>query len=243
MNQIAKQIEAELLALQDLKYRDFHCRLMPTVDPKTVIGVRTPALRKLAQKFQKTPEAEAFLTMLPHRYYEENNLHGFLIASMKDYNRVITELDRFLPYVDNWATCDLMSPKVFKKHLAQLLPEIQRWMSSDHTYTIRFGLGMLMSVYLDAAFRPEYLDWVAAVRSQEYYVNMMVAWYFATALAKQYETALPYLENRRLDPWTHNKAIQKAIESYRITDQQKAYLRTLKEKIGKISCTAKKLEG
>lgn len=243
MNQIEKQIEEMLFTLQDLKYRDFHCRLMPTVDPQTVIGVRTPALRKLAQKFQKDPEAETFLTMLPHRYYEENNLHGFLIASMKDYDRVITELDRFLPYVDNWATCDLMSPKVFKKHLAQLLPEIQRWMSSPHTYTIRFGIGMLMSFYLDAAFQPEYLDWVSAVRSQEYYVNMMVAWYFATALAKQYETALPYLENRRLDPWTHNKAIQKAIESYRITDQQKAYLRTLKEKIGKPPCDARKLEG
>ncbi len=226
-------VQEQLFALQDLKYRDFQCKLMPTVPTETVIGIRTPELRKYAKTFSKTPEAAEFLKILPHRYYEENNLHGFLIESMRDYGQVIAALDAFLPYVDNWATCDLMRPKVFQKHLPELLEEIRRWMASDRTYTIRFGMEMLMTFYLDEAFRPEYLDWVAEVRSQEYYVNMMIAWYFATALAKQYGAALPYIENHRLEPWTHNKAIQKAIESYRITEEQKMYLRTLKVKISK----------
>ena len=226
-------VQEQLFALQDLKYRDFQCKLMPTVPTETVIGIRTPELRKYAKTFSKTPEAAEFLKILPHRYYEENNLHGFLIESMRDYGQVIAALDAFLPYVDNWATCDLMRPKVFQKHLPELLEEIRRWMASDRTHTIRFGMEMLMTFYLDEAFRPEYLDWVAEVRSQEYYVNMMIAWYFATALAKQYGAALPYIENHRLEPWTHNKAIQKAIESYRITEEQKMYLRTLKVKISK----------
>ena len=226
-------VQEQLFALQDLKYRDFQCKLMPTVPTETVIGIRTPELRKYAKTFSKTPEAAEFLKILPHRYYEENNLHGFLIESMRDYGQVIAALDAFLPYVDNWATCDLMRPKVFQKHLPELLEEIRRWMASDRTYTIRFGMEMLMTFYLDEAFRPEYLDWVAEVRSQEYYVNMMIAWYFATALAKQYGAVLPYIENHRLEPWTHNKAIQKAIESYRITEEQKMYLRTLKVKISK----------
>lgn len=226
-------VQEHLFALQDLKYRDFQCKLMPTVPTETVIGIRTPELRKYAKTFSKTPEAAEFLKILPHRYYEENNLHGILIESMRDYGQVIAALDAFLPYVDNWATCDLMRPKVFQKHLPELLEEIRRWMASDRTYTIRFGMEMLMTFYLDEAFRPEYLDWVAEVRSQEYYVNMMIAWYFATALAKQYGAVLPYIENHRLEPWTHNKAIQKAIESYRITEEQKMYLRTLKVKISK----------
>ena len=228
-------IRDRLFELQDLSYRDFQCKLMPTVDPDTVIGVRTPELRKLAKSFSKEPEAEAFLRTLPHRYYEENNLHGFLIETMKDYSQVIAALDAFLPYVDNWATCDLMSPKIFKKHLPELREQIQVWMASSHTYTIRFGIEMLMTFYLDEQFQPEYLDWVADVHSEEYYVNMMIAWYFATALAKQYDAALPYLQEHRLEPWTHNKAIQKAIESYRITDEQKAYLRSLKVKLPKQS--------
>ena len=228
-------IRARLFELQDLSYRDFQCKLMPTVDPDTVIGFRTPELRKLAKSFSKEPEAEAFLRTLPHRYYEENNLHGFLIETMKDYSQVIAALDAFLPYVDNWATCDLMSPKIFKKHLPELREQIQVWMASSHTYTIRFGIEMLMTFYLDEQFQPEYLDWVADVHSEEYYVNMMIAWYFATALAKQYDAALPYLQEHRLEPWTHNKAIQKAIESYRITDEQKAYLRSLKVKLPKQS--------
>ena len=228
-------IRARLFELQDLSYRDFQCKLMPTVDPDTFIGVRTPELRKLAKSFSKEPEAEAFLRTLPHRYYEENNLHGFLIETMKDYSQVIAALDAFLPYVDNWATCDLMSPKIFKKHLPELREQIQVWMASSHTYTIRFGIEMLMTFYLDEQFQPEYLDWVADVHSEEYYVNIMIAWYFATALAKQYDAALPYLQEHRLEPWTHNKAIQKAIESYRITDEQKDYLRSLKVKLPKQS--------
>lgn len=214
--------------MQDIKYREFHCKLMPTVNPEAVIGVRTPELRKYAREFSKTPDAKVFFQILPHQYYEENNLHGFLIEGIKDYKSCVAALQEFLPYVDNWATCDLMKPQVFKKHLPELLEEIRKWICSDHTYTIRFGIGMLMSFYLDEAFDREYPELVAGVRSQEYYVNMMAAWYFATALTKQYETVLPYIENRRLDDWTHNKAIQKAVESSRITDEQKAYLRTLK---------------
>ena len=227
---VEQTVQARLFAMQDLPYRDFQCKLMPTVAAETVIGVRTPELRKFARAFAKTPEAADFLAILPHQYYEENNLHGFLIESMKDFDRAIAALDAFLPYVDNWATCDLMRPKVFRKHLPELLGPIRRWLASGETYTVRFGMEMLMAFYLDEAFRPDYLNWVAGVESGEYYVNMMAAWYFATALAKQYDAALPYIQERRLAPWTHNKAIQKAIESYRITDDRKAYLRTLKIK-------------
>lgn len=223
-------VQERLFELQDLKYRDFHAKLMPTVSKDCVIGVRMPALRKFAKEFGKTEEAKEFLKQLPHEYYEENNLHGCLIAGMKDYERCTEELDRFLPYIDNWATCDLISPKVFKKYLPELLKKIRVWISSEHTYVIRFGIGMLMSFYLDEAFEPEYPELVSQIRSEEYYVNMMIAWYFATALAKQYETVLPFIENRCLDKWTHNKAIQKAVESYRITDEQKAYLKTWKVK-------------
>lgn len=230
MKNIEQNVQNQLLALQDLQYRNFHCKLMPTVDPETVIGIRTPALRKFARAFAKTPEAAEFMQILPHKYYEENNLHGFLIEAIKDYDRAIAALNAFLPYVDNWATCDLIRPKLFRKHLPELLQQIQIWIASDHTYTIRFGIEMLMSFYLDEQFQSEYLELVSNVRSEEYYVNMMIAWYFATALAKQYEAALPYIQQYRLEPWTHNKAIQKAIESYRITDEQKNYLRGLKVK-------------
>lgn len=228
--EVTQFVQETLFGLQDLKYRDFHARLMPTVDSELVIGVRTPALRKFAKEFSKMPESEIFLTQLPHKYYEENNLHGFLIAGMKDYDRCIREVDRFLPYVDNWATCDLMSPKIFKKHLPELLEQIKVWIASEHTYVVRFGIGMLMSFYLDEAFDERYLEMVSSVRSEEYYVNMMIAWYFATALAKQYECTLPYIEEKRLEKWTHNKTIQKAVESYRITADQKKYLKTLKIK-------------
>lgn len=224
-------VQARLFALQDTEYRDFQCRLIPNVAPNTVIGVRTPELRKFAKDFAKEPEAAEFLRILPHRYFEENNLHGFLIERMKDYDRVIAALDAFLPFVDNWATCDQLRPGVFAKRPPQLREQIQIWMASGHTYTVRFGIEMLMCLYLDDAFLQEYLDWVAAIRSDEYYVNMMTAWFFATALAKQYDAALPYIEERRLAPWTHNKAIQKAVESYRIADAQKAYLRSLKVKL------------
>ena len=230
MMELREEILKRLLTLQDLKYKDFQAKLMPTVEKNTIIGVRTPELRRLAKEFAKRKDVGAFLDALPHGYYDENNLHGFILFEEKDFDRVISRVDAFLPYIDNWATCDLLSPKVFMKHKAELLPHIRRWLASGKVYTVRFGIEMLMSHYLDEDFAPEYPDWVAAVRSEEYYVNMMIAWYFATALAKQYEAALPYLVEQRLAPWTHNKTIQKAIESYRITDEQKAYLRSLKRK-------------
>ena len=224
------QLQEQLFAMQDLEYRDFHSRLMPTIDKDTIIGVRTPELRKFAKEFSKTAEKDMFLDDLPHQYYEENNLHGFLLEMEQDYDCLMERLEAFLPYVDNWATCDMMRPKVFKKHLGELLPRVERWLSSNDTYTVRYGIGILLSFYLDEEFQPKFLERVAQIRSKEYYVNMMIAWYFATALAKQYEFALPYIEEQRLDKWTHNKTIQKAIESYRITKEQKQYLRTWKRK-------------
>lgn len=221
-------IHARLMELQDAGYRDFQVKLLPTVDPGTIIGVRTPELRKLAREIAKTPEAAAFLAELPHATFEENNLHGFILSGMKDYGACLEAVDRFLPYVDNWATCDQMSPKVFGRHPQELLSEIRRWMASSHTYTIRFGVGMLMNHYLDEQFDPIQLEWVAGLRSEEYYVNMMIAWYFATALAKQYAAALPLIEGRRLAPWTHAKAIQKAVESCRVSEQHKQALRAMK---------------
>ena len=232
---VEQMVQARLFELQDAQYREFQCKLIPNVNPETVIGVRTPELRKFAKAFSKEPETAEFLQILPHQYYEENNLHGFLIEAMKDYNQVIHALDTFLPYVDNWATCDLMRPKAFGKHLPELREQIKIWMASGHTYTIRFGIEMLMTFFLDGQFQPEYLDWVAGVRSEEYYVNMMIAWFFATALAKQYQAALPHIQQHRLEPWTHNKAIQKAMESYRVSHEQKAYLRSLKVTLPKKS--------
>ena len=230
MSALEEEIRRRLLELQDLKYKEFACKLMPTVNPETVIGVRTPELRKLAQEFSKRPEVSEFLKSLPHGYYEENNLHGFLIETLRDYDAAVAAVEEFLPYIDNWATCDLISPKIFKKHLPELYEKIKVWLISGRTYTVRFGIGMLMSFYLNDAFRPEMLELVAGIRSEEYYVNMMIAWYFATALAKQYEAALPYIREQRLAKWTHNKAIRKSVESYRIGDEAKAYLRTLKVK-------------
>ena len=223
-------IQNLLFDRQDAVYRDFQSKLMPTVDPELVIGVRMPALRKLAKELAGTQLAEDFLQQLPHRYYEENNLHGLLISAIPDYGAAVAALEAFLPHVDNWATCDLLSPKAFWAHPPELPDRIRRWAAAPHPYTVRFGLGMLMSFYLDGEFRPEYLELAAGVRREEYYVRMMVAWYFATALAKQYDTALPYLEQRRLDRWTHNKTIQKAVESYRISPEQKAELRSLRWK-------------
>lgn len=226
MNEVASRLKE----MADPAYKEFQSKLMPTVAPERIIGVRTPALRKFAAAFAKEEFAPAFLRELPHDYYEENNLHGMLLDKIKDYDTVIAELDRFLPYVDNWATCDTLSPKVLKKHKKELLKEIDRWLASDKVYTVRFAIEMLMSHYLDEDFSPEYPEKVAALRSEEYYINMMIAWYFATALAKQYEAVLPYIEDHHLERWTHNKAIQKAVESNRITPEQKQYLKTLKEK-------------
>ena len=223
-------IQAELFALQDKKYQAFQSKLMPTVAPEQIIGVRTPALRKLAKEISKGEEAEHFLAALPHTYFEENQLHAFILSGMKDYEACMAQLEKFLPYVDNWATCDQMSPKIFKKHRQELLGRIKTWLTAKETYKVRFAIGMLMEHFLDEDFDLSYLQLAAQVRSEEYYVNMMTAWYFATALAKQYETVLPYLKECRLDTWTHNKTIQKAVESYRISGEQKAYLKTLKVK-------------
>ena len=227
---IITNVQTRLFELQDLKYRDFHAKLMPTVNKEKIIGVRTPALRVFAKKYGKTDEAKEYLQILPHQYYEENNLHGLLIEQIKDYDTCLEELERFLPYIDNWATCDMLAVKVVKNHLDTFIDEVYRWMESDHAYTIRFGISMLMRYYLEDAFQMEYPEKVAQIRSEEYYVNMMRAWYFATALAKQYDKILPFIEKQKLDVWTHNKTIQKAIESYRITPEQKEYLRRLKIK-------------
>ena len=235
MNYAETEIRKRLMDLKDEDYKKFHCGLMPGVDPDRVIGVRTPQMRKLAADIMKQqPDlAEEFLRSLPHTYYDENNVHGFLIAGRKDFDKCVGEIEAFLPYVDNWATCDLIRPKVFSKHLDELLPHIERWLASGHTYTIRFGIRMLMDYYLDDAFETRYADMVAAVRSEAYYVNMASAWYFATALAKQYDAALPLMENRQLSDWTHNKAIQKALESFRVTPEHKEVLRSLRVRRGK----------
>lgn len=217
-----------LVALSDSQYRAFHSRLMPTVPPEKVLGVRTPVLRKFAKMIRDLPDTSSFLQSLPHRYYEENNLHGFLIELLGEYPPTIRMLEQFLPYVDNWATCDMMRPSVFRRHLPELLPRIYDWTQSDGEYTVRYGIEMLMCFYLEEAFSPTYPERVAAVSHEGYYVRMMVAWYFATALAKQYDAVLPYLTQGRLPVWTHNKTIQKALESNRITPAQKDFLRTLK---------------
>lgn len=229
-------IQKHLWELQDAEYKNFHSKLIPDIPLDQIIGVRTPALRSYAKELlrgAKKDEAvrrqmEAFMADLPHAYYDENNLHGFLIEGIKDYELCLEQLNRFLPYVDNWATCDLVSPKVLGKDLNRLLPQVQKWMDSDQPYIVRYGIEMLMRYYLDEAFEEKYLDWVAAKCCEAYYVNMMVAWYFATALAKQYDRVLPYMQQKRLPDWTHNKTIQKAVESNRITKEQKIYLRTLK---------------
>lgn len=221
-------IQRRLFVLQDEKYRDFTAKLIPTVEKSLIIGVRTPALKALAKELKGGPEAAAFIKDLPHEYYEENNLHGLLICAEKDFGRCVAELDRFLPQVDNWASCDMLRPVSFKKRRAELLDHIRRWTESGDCYTVRFGLEMLMCHYLDGDFFPGCLELAAAPRSEEYYVRMMQAWFFATALAKRYEESLPYVQGRRLEPWTRAKTIQKAIESDRISGERKAYLRTLR---------------
>ena len=225
-----EKIEKLLFELRDEEYAKFQAKLTPTVDPELFIGVRVPEVRKLAKELKNNPDVEVFLKELPHKYYDENMLHGLLVSEIKDYNIAVAETDAFLPFVDNWAVCDIMSPKIFKKHKKELIEKIKEWTKSSETYTIRFGIEMLMSHFLDEDFRTEYLEIPAQVRSEEYYVNMMIAWFFATALTKQWESTIPYIKNNKLNKWTHNKTIQKAIESYRITDEQKAYLRTLKVK-------------
>jgi len=223
-------IQKELFKLQDKKYKEFQEKLIPTRDPDTIIGVRTPELRKYAKELFKSNNYQSFLKELPHKYFDENQLHAFIISEIKDYDECINYINEFLPYVDNWATCDQMSPKVFKKNHDSLIDNIKIWLKSKETYTIRFGIGCLLQHFLDEDFKPEYLEIVSRIKSEEYYINMMIAWYFATALAKQYKLTKPYIENNKLDKWTHNKTIQKAIESYRISSEQKEYLKSLKIK-------------
>lgn len=217
-----------LSKLRNEKYRDFQSKLVPNISKDLIIGVKTPEMRKIAKDIKGTQEAEDFLKELPHKYYEENLVHFFLIAMIKDFDECVEAVETFLPYVDCWPVCDQASPNVFKKNHAKILPLIKKWIDSDHVYTSRFGMRMLMNEFLGDDFKPEYLEWVASVKGEDYYVKMMVAWYFATALAKQYDESVIYIEKRRLDPWTHKKAIQKAIESFRVSDEHKEFLKTLR---------------
>ena len=227
---IKSEIKVFFKENRDEKYAQFQSKLIPGVNVKNVIGIRTPALRKFAKQTIKREDADEFLSDLPHKYFDENQLHAFMISEIKDYTECVNRVKEFLPFVNNWATCDQMSPKVFKKHKTEILKEVKKWIKSEDTYTVRFGICELMTDFLDDDFDEAYPKMVANVKSDEYYINMMIAWYFATALAKQYDAIIPYIENKKLDKWTHNKTIQKAIESYRITDEQKTYLRTLKVK-------------
>lgn len=231
-------ITKELFNLQDEQYRNMQIKIIPNIDAERIIGVRTPLLRAFAKDLVKKSKSSLdisrtttdFLEKLPHKYFDENQLHAFIICEEKDFEKCMNRIERFLPYIDNWATCDQLSPKIFRKqeNRKALLPYIDKWIKSPHCYTIRFAIGLLLQHFLDEEFKEEYLDKAASVRSDEYYVKMMVAWYFATALAKQYDAALPFIEEKRLEKWTHNKAIQKAIESYRVTPEHKEYLRSLK---------------
>ncbi|MBO7632520.1 MAG: DNA alkylation repair protein [Lachnospiraceae bacterium] len=217
-----------LAEYRDDAYREFQSKLVPNIPKETILGVKTPNMRKIAKEVFGTPEAEEFLKELPHRCYEENLVHFFLIAMIKDFDRCIEAVERFLPYVDCWPVCDQSSPKVFTKNHGRLLPYIRKWIDSDHVYTARYGMRMLMNEFLGEDFREEYRAWVAEKQGDDYYLKMMVAWYFATALAKQYDASVVYIEKRKLDPWTHKKAIQKAIESFRVSEEHKEYLKTFR---------------
>ena len=227
---IVDEIREDLFANQDVKYRDFQSKLTPTIEANTAIGVRTPVLRKLAKYYSKRKDVDDFLADLPHKYFDENQLHAFILSEIKDFDECIGKLERFLPFVDNWATCDQMSPKCFKKNHEKLLPYLNKWIKSDDIYTVRFAIVTFMAHFLDEDFAEGYLKLVSDIKSDEYYINMAIAWYFATALAKQYDKTIPYIENKTLDVWTHNKAIQKSIESYRVTAEHKEYLKSLKIK-------------
>ena len=224
------ELQKRLFDLQHKEYKEFHQKLMPTVNPDCVIGIRTPVLRKFAKDFAMEDGAEKFLKSLPHKYYEENNLHAFLLMGEKDFDTALAKTEEFLPYIDNWATCDVFKPKIFAKNTDRLIGRIYEWIKSDKTYTVRYGIGLLMSYYLDENFKEEYAETVSQVRSDEYYINMMIAWYFATALAKQYDSVIKYLTEKRLPDWVHNKTIPKAVESFRISPETKEYLKTLRIK-------------
>lgn len=224
------EIREILFSMQDTAYKQFNSKLIPNVSPDTQIGVRLPDIRRLAKKLKGTSEAEDFMKELPHKYFEENNLHGCLIEEIKDFDSAVLHTEEFLPYIDNWATCDTFSPRAFKRNTAELLKKIDVWLKSEKTYTVRFGISMLMKFFLDENFSVDILERVAEIKSDEYYVNMMRAWFFATAAAKQREDTMPYFTEKRLDIWTHNKAIQKCIESSRISREDKEFLKTLKIK-------------
>ncbi len=230
MNKSIEIIRNKLFSLQDAGYKAFHSKLMPDIDPDIIIGIRIPELRKLAKELSSSPEAEIFLAALPHKYYEEKNLHAFLIENISDYELCIKAVNEFLPYVDNWATCDSLRPKVFKKHLPELENQAFEWLNSADTFTVRFGIECLMLYFLGENFSIDHANKIAKVDCSEYYVSMMVAWYFATALAKQHESAIAYVEQKKLPKWVHNKTIQKAVESYRITKEHKTYLKSLRIK-------------
>lgn len=221
-------IQKCLFELADEKYADFQAKLTPGVNRELFIGVRVPQLRKFAKEIFRSDQYRDFIKELPHKYYDENMLHGLILAEIREYDRCIAEVDRFLPFVDNWAVCDIMSPKCFKKNKDKLIKKIEIWAKSDSVYTSRFGTEMLMTHFLDEDFKPEYFEIAANISLDDYYSKMMTAWFFATALAKQWEAAMPYLTEKRLDIWTHNKTIQKASESYRITEEHKEYLKKLK---------------
>ena len=223
-----KEIVDLLFSKQDIKYRDFQAPVFPGVEKDRFIGVRTPELKKLAKELFGSETTNKFIETLPHRYFDENQLHAFIISLIKDYQTCLNAVEKFLPYVDNWGTCDQLSPRVFAKHKDELIIPIKKWLKSKHTYTVRFAIGMLMQHYLDESFKEDYMSLIAAIKSEEYYIKMMIAWYFATALAKQWDITIKYIENNKLSPWVHNKTIQKAVESYRITDEQKSYLKSLK---------------
>lgn len=225
-----EKLQKALFDNQDKEYRVFQQKLMPGIELENIIGVRLPVIRKIAKENAKTEDAKKFLDLLPHKYYDENQLHGFLINLIKDYDECVKRIDEFLPYVDNWAVCDSINPKMLSKHKEELIKDIKRWVSSKETYTIRHGIHMLMAFFLDSDFKKEYLEIPAKIVSEEYYVNMMIAWFFATALAKKWDATITYIEEKKLPVWVHNKTIQKAIESYRVNEEHKQYLRTLKIK-------------
>lgn len=228
---ICDKIKNDLFSMQDTEYREFHSKLIPNIEKERIIGVRTPHARKYAGRIANDDDIEIFLNSLPHFYYDENNIHAFVIERIKDYEKCMEEVERFLPYIDNWATCDMIKPKVFKKNRERLITSIEKWLKSDLPYTIRFGINMLMTYFLDEDFKREHIEWLAAIPSDDYYVHMGIAWYLATALAKQYDDTVAYIENGRFPVWIHNRAIQKARESYRVLDERKEYLKSLKRAI------------
>ncbi|MBR7161741.1 MAG: DNA alkylation repair protein [Clostridia bacterium] len=230
MNDTSASVQKQLFSLRDEAYKAFQAKLIPTVDPETVIGIRTPTLRRFARAFAKTEEVSFFMENLPHEYYEENNLHAFLIESIENFEKTAEALDRFLPYVDNWATCDSMNPKIFVQNKEKLLSVIEKWLISEHTYAVRFALVMLMKHYLDESFSTMIVEKAASVSSDFYYIAMAQAWFFAEALVKHYDQTLPFLQERRLSPWVHNKTISKACDSFRIPSEKKEFLRTLRLK-------------